>query len=224
MPVRNAELWVAETIESLIAQSFKDWELVVVDDGSVDSTYDVLSYYAAKLGDQMHGHIFADSQGIAVCRNKATELARGEIICVQDADDLSQKDRLKETWAYFKRHKKVDLIYGACQYIDWKGQPFRMVPAEPFDFERLRTHNYIQHPTVAYRRAAALKVPYRKECRVLDDWFLYYDFHKAGLKIAPLEQVLAFYRVLMTSVSRSEAKSKEVAEMREKFLKEAANG
>lgn len=225
IPVRNAELWLAETIDSILNQTIEEWEIVIVDDASTDATREIIANYVEKYPEKINGHLFEEQQGIAICRNKAVEIAKADIICVQDADDISHKDRLKKTYEYLKRHKKCDLVYGACQYIDPISKPFHMVQAEPFDFERLKLENWIQHPTVAYRKSSFLKVGgYRPECRVIDDWFLYFDFYKKGMKIEPMEDVLAFYRFLPTSVSRNEEKQKEVAEMKKKFREEAARG
>lgn len=221
IPAYNAELWLAETIQSIIDQTFTDWEIVIVDDGSTDSTDKIIDHFEGILGDKLIRATNCQNQGIALTRNTANGMAAGEIICVQDGDDISQKDRLANTWKFFQRHKDVDLTYGTCQYIDMLGRPFKEVPAEDFDFERLKKENWIQHPTVAYRRQAILDVPYRPDCRVIDDWFMYYDMHKAGKKISPMTDTLAFYRVLKSSVSRSPEKAEEIIKMKTKFLEEA---
>jgi glycosyltransferase involved in cell wall biosynthesis len=205
-------------VESIKAQTFTDWEIVVVDDGSTDTTEMVLQHYKRELGEQFSYEKSGMNLGIARTRNRANQIASGKVICVQDADDLSQKDRLKKTWKYFERHKDVDLIYGAYQYIDLFGKPGEREDAKPFVFEDWSNHNYIAHPTVAYRKELTLKVPYRDDCRVLDDLFLYMDVHKAGLKIAHLEDTLAFYRIRAASVSQS--KVREIEEFREKFRRE----
>lgn len=222
IPVHNAELWLAESIQSIIDQTFTDWQIILYDDASTDTTLKVMKFFSEKYPDKIKYWVnHSESKGIASARNFCNEKAQGEIICVQDADDISHKERLQKTWDFFKRHKKVDLTYGTCQYIDVLGRPFHEVKADPFDFERLKVENWIQHPTVAYRREAVLEVPYRKECKVIDDWFLYYDFHKAGKKIMPMEDTLAFYRVLKTSVSRSPEKAQETEAMKQKFREEA---
>jgi len=221
MPAQNAELWIAESIQSIIDQSFKDWELIIVDDGSTDATPVIIQHFVNK-DDRIKAFGIEDRKGIGHARNVAAGLSSGKIICVQDADDVSHRDRLKNTWAFFKRHPKVDLTYGACQYIDPLSKPFHVVQAEPFDFQRLKKENWIQHPTVAYRAEAFEEIQYRPECRVIDDWFLYFDFHKAGKKIQPMTDVLSFYRVLPTSVSRSKEKADLVNATKELFLKEAA--
>ena len=226
IPVFNAELWLAESIQSIIDQTFQDWEIIIYNDCSTDSSLKIVEHYQKLLGDSkidLFGKNSPESIGIASARNQCISHSLGEIICVQDADDISHKERLQKTWDFFKRHKTVDLTYGACQYIDMLGRPFHEVKADDFDFERLKKENWIQHPTVAYRRKAILETPYRSECRVLDDWFMYYDMHKAGKKIMPMQDTLSFYRVLLNSVSRSPEKAEEIAAMKKKFLEESNN-
>ena len=220
IPVHNGELFLAEAIESIVDQTFEDWEIIICDDGSTDSTKQILAHYAAKLADKIDGVIHTEQRGIARARNAANRMARGEIICVQDADDVSQKDRLKNVWKYFQRHKQVDIMYGSFQYISNVGRPLAQEPVVPFDKDRIKKHNFIAHPTVSYRKKSL--IPYREDCKVLDDWFLYLDMVLAGKKFGWVDDVLAFYRVLPTSVSRSEEKRQEVAEMRERFLSETS--
>lgn len=248
IPVYNAECWLAESIQSIVDQTFKDWEIVLIDDYSTDSSRKIVDFFLNKfredgIWERIKYHRNEDYNihvqqkkpalrrpqglpdyisGIASTRNHAVAYSEGEIIVVQDADDISHKERLQKTWDYFKRHDKVDLIYGSCQYIDPFSKPFHLVQSEPFDFELLKTNNYIQHPTVAYRKKAFEDVGgYRPECTVIDDWFLYMDFFKKGKKFGKLDDVLSFYRVLPDSVSRSPEKAKLVEEMKKKFMEEA---
>jgi len=216
IPVHNAELWLAESIESIESQTFQDWQIVIVDDYSEDASQAIIQHFKEKLGNKLVCTMNSENEGIAFTRNKANALAKGEIIVVQDADDYSHPQRLEKTWKFFKRHKSVDLVYGSYQTMDVFGKPMTQYDAEPFNKERLLEHNYIAHPTVAYRSG---NIRYRSLCRVLDDWFLYMDYIKAGKKIAHMDDVLSFYRILPTSVSHS--KTKETEEMRAKFLKEA---
>lgn len=223
IPVHNAELWLAESIQSIIDQTFTEWEIVIFLDACTDSSIKIAEHFIEKYPEKISFWINDEaSVGIGIARNHCIKESKGEIICVQDADDVSHKERLDKVWKFFKRHDKVDLTYGTCQYVDVLGRPFHQVNSEPFDFERICQENYIQHPTVAYRREAILEVPYRADCRVIDDWFLYYDFHKAGKKIMPMEDTLAFYRVLASSVSRSPEKAAEIESMKKKFLEEAS--
>lgn len=221
IPVYNSEIWFAQAIDSIESQTFTDWEILVYDDGSTDNIELLYAHYKKKLGDKFKLFYGEKNQGIAHARNYLVTYARGDVICVQDADDMSQKDRLKRTWDYFKRHKKIDLIYGGYQIVDAIDRPTRELPGKPFDFEEMKRHNYIAHGTVAYRKKSFNKIKYREECEVIDDWFLYYDFVKAGMNIGWIEEVVCFHRELDTGVSLAPEKREKIIQMKEKFLKEA---
>jgi glycosyltransferase involved in cell wall biosynthesis len=221
VPAHNSEIWFAQAIESIEAQTFKDWEILVYDDASEDGIEILYDHFREKHGKKFQVFYGEKNMGIAHARNYLASFAEGEIICVQDADDMSQKDRLKTVWDYFRRKKGVDLVYGGFQIIDCLDKPTRELLGKPFDFKELCKHNYIAHGSVAYRKKSFDKVKYREECSVIDDWFLYYDFVKAGMKIGWVEDVLCFHRELKTGVSLSPAKREKIIAMKEKFLKEA---
>jgi cellulose synthase/poly-beta-1,6-N-acetylglucosamine synthase-like glycosyltransferase len=158
--------------------------------------------------------------GIAVTRNICNALARGEVICVLDSDDVCQKDRLKATWKYFQRHKGVDLVYGSYQYMDLFGKPFQEEKSRPFVFEDWKQNNHICHVTVAYRKKAIREITYREDMTVLDDLFLYFDFLKAGKRLENIDDTLAFHRIRPSSVSHSK---EELIESKRKQFKEEAD-
>jgi teichuronic acid biosynthesis glycosyltransferase TuaG len=222
IPIQNAEIWFAQCIESIESQTFKDWEILVYDDASTDNIDILLAHYENKLGKKFRVFHGEKSRGIAFARNHLVSMAEGDIICVQDADDMSQKDRLQLVNDYFRRKKNVDLVYGGFQIIDPLDKPLGERLGEPFDYKQMLTHNYICHGSVAYRKSSFNKVKYRNECEVIDDWFLYYDFVKAGMKIGFLQDVLCFHRELVTGVSLSLAKREKIIAMKKKFLKETS--
>jgi len=222
IPVRNAEIWFAQCMESIESQTFKDWEVLVYNDGSEDGIENLLLHYKEKLGDKFRFFTGEHSRGIAFARNYLVSMAEGQIICVQDADDMSQKDRLKLVWDYFKRKKDVDLVYGGFQIIDPLDKPMTEQLGEPFNYRQMLEHNYICHGSVAYRKSSFDKVKYREECEVIDDWFLYYDFVKNGMKIGFIQDVLCFHRELVTGVSLSLATREKIFKFKDKFLKETS--
>lgn len=222
IPINNAEIWFAQCIESIEQQTFKDWEILVYDDASTDGIDILFAHFEQKLGKKFRVFHGEKSRGIAFARNYLVSMAEGDIICVQDADDMSQKDRLSLVSDYFRRKKNVDLVYGGFQIIDPCDKPIAEQPGEPFDYKRMLEHNYICHGSVAYRKSSFNKIKYRMECEVIDDWFLYYDFVKAGMKIGFLPDVLCFHRELMTGVSLSPAKREKIIKFKKKFLEETS--
>ena len=102
MPAYNAEKYIEEAIESILTQSYTDWELIIVDDGSADGTSDICDHFAQK--DPRIRVIHQDNKGVSAARNAGLMRAKGEYIAFADADDILPPNSLKV---------RVDLIGGA---------------------------------------------------------------------------------------------------------------
>ena len=104
MSVFNGEKWLAESIESIINQSYKNFEFIIINDGSKDKSSEIIEQYAIK--DKRIIKINNESnEGLTKCLNKGLLLARGEWIARIDCDDISLKDRLKEQYEFAIKEK-----------------------------------------------------------------------------------------------------------------------
>ena len=108
--VYNAEKYLAETIESVINQTFKDWELILVDDGSTDNSQKIAKEFEEK--DQRIKILEKENGGRASAINFGLKKAQGEYIAFLDADDLMPKERLEIEFKELKENKKIDFVYG----------------------------------------------------------------------------------------------------------------
>jgi glycosyltransferase involved in cell wall biosynthesis len=86
IPVYNAEKFLSETIESVIAQTYPDWEIIAVDDGSTDRSLEILRKYEQRLPSKIHV-ITQRNSGVSIARNNAIAIAKGEYIAFLDHDD-----------------------------------------------------------------------------------------------------------------------------------------
>src|SRR5690554_1034075 len=93
MPLYNAEKWLSETIESVLAQVYTNWELIIVDDGSMDNSYELAKSFAKR--DNRIKVYKQKNKGACAARNKAFELSKGEYIQYLDADDLLSKNKIE---------------------------------------------------------------------------------------------------------------------------------
>jgi len=98
MPVYNTERYVAEAVERILAQTFGDFEFIIIDDGSTDGSRAILERYTKK--DDRIRLISRSNNGIVGARNEALEMARGELIAVMDSDDVALPERLEVQLAY----------------------------------------------------------------------------------------------------------------------------
>jgi glycosyltransferase involved in cell wall biosynthesis len=123
LPVYNQEKLIALTIESVLAQTYTNFELVILDDGSTDNTASILKQYAEK--DERIRTYFHKNEGRAKATNKVANLATGEILALLDADDLMLPERLQKQVAFLQANPEIQSCGSHCLYIDENGKwPF----------------------------------------------------------------------------------------------------
>ena len=116
MPVFNAERYVAESIESVFGQGFRSYELIVVDDGSVDRSRQIVQGYGQRLR-----LIESENRGPSHARNIGIGLARGRFIALLDADDLWRPDKLEQQVACLERSELTGLVHSDLEIINSDG-------------------------------------------------------------------------------------------------------
>jgi len=119
MPVYNGESFIGQAITSVLSQNYPKWELVVVDDGSTDSTARVVGEYS----DPRIRYTYQKNRGQTAALNKGLELARGEFITTLDADDWLSPDSLKLRVEFLTKHPNFGVVYGDGIYTDENGKP-----------------------------------------------------------------------------------------------------
>lgn len=195
MPTHNAAVFVAAAIGSLLAQTFTDFELIVVDDGSTDTTLDVL----AAIDDPRLTVIASpDNLGPVHARNRAFAGARGRYIAALDADDLCRPERFARQVAYLDRHPDVVLVATAASILE--GDRLRFDPMVPHTSPALidwlmLTRNPLVWSSAMFRAEAARRLsPFtRPERRYAEDFDLYHRLRPFGA-IARIDEDLVTYR------------------------------
>ena len=117
MPAYNAEHYISQSIESVIAQTYQNWELIIVDDGSTDGTAEKASQYI----DPRIKVIHQSNGGESAARNTALMYLQGEFIAFLDADDLFLPFHLEKTIDYFQSNPRIDAVYSDGYYVDQSG-------------------------------------------------------------------------------------------------------
>ena len=148
MPVYNAEKYLSEAIESILQQSFEDFEFLIINDGSTDRSKDIVLQY----DDPRIIYVENDSNmGLIATLNRGIKLARGLFLARMDADDISVKDRFAKQIAFLKNNPNYGLCGSTVRIIDGKGQRKKRVMLPITDTE-IRTYSYFSspliHPTV----------------------------------------------------------------------------
>src|SRR3990170_6879460 len=107
MPVYNAGNYLHEAIESILSQTFRDFEFLIIDDASTDSSVDIIESFQDPRIRLVKNDI---NMGITATLNKGIELSTTELIARMDADDISYVDRLQKQYEYFKKDKSCTLL------------------------------------------------------------------------------------------------------------------
>jgi len=202
MVVCNVDRFLDEAIESILQQTFTEFEFIIVDYGSTDSTKDIVERYAGK--DARVRMKAIPHCGLGEARNAACSLARGRYIGMMDADDVSLPDRLRLEVDFMEKYPKVGLLGSAAQWINAAGCPL-YVGRFPTSDAELRKAQAIQcsfwQPTVLVRREAFLRAGgYRDAFAPAEDYDLWLRITE-HYECANLQEVLLNYRMHPHQVS-----------------------
>ncbi|CAD5917263.1 putative glycosyltransferase RBE_0706 [Planktothrix rubescens] len=118
IPAYNAEKTIQQTIDSVLNQTFQDFEIIVINDGSTDLTLDIVS----GINDPRIKILSYPNSGAAVSRNRGFDVAKGEYIALLDADDLWTSDKLEAQYNALQSHPQASVAYSWTDYIDQSGQ------------------------------------------------------------------------------------------------------
>jgi glycosyltransferase involved in cell wall biosynthesis len=205
MAVHNGAPYVRAAVDSILGQTLRDLELIIIDDGSTDETPAILDAYAAR--DPRVRVIHQANAGVSKSGNRGIALARAPLIARMDADDISTPDRLEKEIAFMESHPDVVLLGGAYRLIDGDGE-LLTIQSPPTDdaslqLQCLRGTTPICHPLCMFRRDAFLKAGgYDETFPCALDLDLYLRLGEVG-KMAALRDVLLDYRQHAGSISES---------------------
>lgn len=218
IPTYNSSAWLCHAVESAQKQDYANLEIVVVDDGSADSTQKVMEFMAEK--DARINYIrLPKNFGRSEARNIGNKAASGDYIAVLDADDVAYPNRAKLT---VDKLRNSDFVQGSCDIIDAIGNLVGGHEAQEFDKDRAFTKklNYIVHSTCAYTKELAMKYPYRSGQSSqlgLDDWQFQLEVAMSGAKMSTISTAIGAYRDMESGVSKTRD-AKEVEAYKTSFL------
>jgi hypothetical protein len=196
MVIRNVERFLAEAIKSVLCQTFKDFEFIIVDFGSTDKSKAIAASYAATDSRIMLHEIPTCS--LTEARNAACLLAQGQYIAIMDSDDISAPDRLASELDFMEKHAEVGLMGGATEWIDAAGRSLR-IDRPPAEDHEIRAELAVRCPfcqSTALIRKEAFTVAggYRPVFAQAEDYDLWLRIAD-HFKVANLRQVVLKYRI-----------------------------
>jgi glycosyltransferase involved in cell wall biosynthesis len=212
IPVWHAVRFLPAALESVLTQTFADFELIAIDDGTRDGSAEVLAAFAAR--DPRVRVVRQENQGIVASLNRALGMARAPFVARMDHDDVSRPDRFAKQIAYLRQRPDVALVSGAMDVIGQDGTYLRTeaAPSLPAAVEsELLYRNCICHPAVMARTEALRKVGgYRKNAQFAEDYDLWLRLSEVG-QVANLPDVLLSYRLHPVRMSTRNYIAQELA-------------
>lgn len=211
MPAYNAEKYIAEAIESILNQTFKYFEFIIVDDCSTDKTWEIIQKYA-KINNRIIALRNKKNLGIPKNRNKLVLLAKGKYVIWQDADDISLSHRIEKQYNFMEENPEVGICGGWLQFFNEKGnQSIRKYASDDKNLrENIFKYSPVAQPIAIIRKKIIYEVgEYNTDYQVAQDLDMSF---RIGIKykFANIPEVLLNYREHDKSVTFSKLKTQEL--------------
>lgn len=237
LPVYNSAPWIGRCVESILAQTFRDFELIIVDDGSTDETPLLLEQFAR--ADQRTRLIREEHRGVTGAFNRGLEEARGEFIARMDADDEMLPQRLEKQIDFLGKNPGTGVVSclvqhgghpemqkGYSVYIDWINT---LITPDQIALNRF-VEAPVANPSVLFRRALAEQLGSYRHGNFPEDYELWLRWMDAGVRIAKVPEVLLTWNDPPTRLSRTDDRYSDEAFQRAKagylakFIRENLGG
>jgi len=221
MPAYNASNYIEEAIESVLKQTFSEFELLIIDDGSTDNTADIVRSF----NDSRIVFIRQSNGGVASALNNGLQHARAEYIARFDADDICYANRLKTQYEFVMKNPEYIVVGSGADYVDANGDFVFSYDLAGYTDEQIKNLSYsvcpFIHSTVLLRKSVFLGVGgYNEHAHSFEDHFLWSQIKEKG-KFYNLSQSLIKVRLNPESVTVDEKwRLKEFINIKYKVLKE----
>ena len=201
MPVFNSEKYISEAVNSILTQSFSDFEFIIINDASTDNTSEILNEITdarvIKIDNTTH-------KGNYRCRNQALQMAKGKYICVMDSDDISHIDRLAIQFSFLEDNADFVSVGSDIEFFNQKGESslFHRIS----DKDKLKVYllrdNVCTHPTLLLRRdiLKKYKLSYNSDYYYSADYNLMVELSRVGY-ISNISEPLLKYRIHSNQIS-----------------------
>lgn len=195
MPLYNTERYVGQAVQSLLSQSYTDFELIIVNDASTDNSLEIVRSF-----DDSRIRILSNEQnrGIVFSRNKGLQEARGEFVAPFDSDDIAVKDKFEKQIGYLKKHKEVGMIGSWARMIDEEGKLLKnrwKLTATPEQIPAVMLfRNYFVQSSVVMRLETVPEGGYSAGFDVVEDYKMWTEVLSKS-KAWNFPEYLVLYRV-----------------------------
>jgi len=196
VPVYNLESLIAETLQSLIAQTYTDFEAIIIDDGSTDGSAQAIKPF---LADQRFHYVFQENQKVGAARNTALRIARGEWFALLDGDDIWLPHKLEVQIRIADSDPRINLIYGnavafredGTEYVMFRSEEMREGDITAWQYER----NHLAASTVMVKTEELRAVGGFEEKKLAEDYVAWLRLAQRGVWARVCRTPVARYRI-----------------------------
>ena len=194
MPVYNTKQWVWEAIESILHQTFEDFEFIIIDDCSTDWSYEICEEYA-KSDKRIKLYRNEKNSWVAYTKNKLISLTSTNYIASQDSDDVSNIDRLRLEYSFLESHSDYAVVAWNNIIIDedWNTIWHRIYSDNIRNV--ILKKSPVSHPTTMIRKSDFLSVWWYTKVKYVEDYDLWIKFYINWYKIKNINKDLLYYRI-----------------------------
>jgi len=207
IPIYNCEKYIRQSIESIFSQSFKNFEIIIINDGSTDNSFNVISNLMQEAPEWLRKHfIFIDrtmNKGCFNTRMEAVRLSNGKYIALHDADDISLPNRLEKQYIYLENTKNIWCVGSTAITIDENSIETGIYDYSPVNHSEIvksvkRCENPIIDPSTMFRKEVFLELEgysLKKDRNLVDDFDLWTRAILEGHKFHNFKESLIKYRI-----------------------------
>lgn len=234
MPVYNLASFVGKSIDSVLEQTFRDFEFIIVNDGSTDNTSQIVNSYSDKRINFIDN---ASNNGLVYALNAGIDKARGKYIARIDGDDIALPQRFEKQVRYMEAHPECDALTSIVTLIDDKENDIGVWPADRknITFRQIRNYlpkdNCLTHPSALIKTGVLKGFRFSASQALAEDYDLWLRMMAERKEIHKLNEVLTLHRILPTSFTRTRRKNGYFKIMRvkrqfvwEQYKKKKVNG
>ena len=208
MPTYNAVKYIQGAVESVLRQTYTDWELLIVDDGSTDGTEQMIQNLI-KMDERVKLVKNRENIGVAETRNRGVELAKGEWIAFLDSDDIWHPNKLQEQLELYQRNG-MPFIFTGSGFMDENGKLLNYELSVPqiIGYKELLKQNVISCSSVLIKKELAKKYPMEHSEKMHEDFAVWLSILKQEhIKAAGVNKPLLIYRISEKSKSGNKWKA-----------------
>lgn len=204
MPVFNGEAFLRETIDSVLKQTYQNFEFIIVNDGSTDNTQNIInSYHDTRI---VPTHLPRNA-GVSNARNTGINLAKGKYIAFCDSDDIYLPERLQSQYDFLEAHLLVDVCGSAIIFFEHGHERLIAAPESDIDIKELFLRgNPIAQPTVMGKADIFKKYKYNATLQASEDYDLWTRMAVDGVVFGNLSRPMVRYRAHELQASRTKGK------------------